>query len=247
MVERLYEALDLPERSFLGKRVYKRFFHEHATLGVTDRKAFSEDIDSILWQYTLKASTVPIQPYRDDEREYVEVAVIQMTLKSQRRSARLIEIVHRAIPYPVVLVLVRDTMVLVSLAHKRLSKAEQDAIVAEDFADSAWIDLANTTKIEEQFLESLSFRTLPAENFFVYYTGLFDRVLALNAARISGRFVVAGMDMKRQYLEQYNELNRKIAELRASIRNKSAFNRQVKLNSRIKELEDLRERKVQQL
>ena len=247
MFERVYDALDLPERSFLGKRVYKRFFHEHATLGVTDRKAFSEDIESILWQYTLKTSTVPIQPYRDDEREYVEVAVIQMALKSQRRSARLVEIVHRAIPYPVVLVLVQDTMVLVSLAHKRLSKAEQDAIVAEDFADSAWIDLANTTEMEEQFLESVSFRTLPAENFFVYYTGLFDRVVALNAARISGRFVVDGMDMKRRHLEQYDELNRKIAELRAAIGKESAFNRQVELNSRIKELEDLRERKVQQL
>jgi hypothetical protein len=245
--DRLFELLDLPERSYLGKRVYKRFFHEHAKLGVTDRKALSEDIDTILWQYTLKPSTVPIQPYHDDDREYLEVAVIQINMKNQRRANRITGIVHRAIPYPVILVLVYDTMVLVSLAQKRLSRAESDAIVAEDFADSDWIDLAKTTDTEEQFLDSVNFRRLPATDFFVYYTAFFDRVVALNAARISGRFVAEAIDSKRKHLERYTELNREIAEFRAAIKKEPAFNRQVELNGKIKELEDLREREVQRL
>ncbi|MDA3950486.1 MAG: DUF4391 domain-containing protein [Spirochaeta sp.] len=247
MFDRLFELLDLPERSYLGKRVYKRFFHEHAKLGVTDRKALSEDIDTILWQYTLKPSTVPIQPYHDDDREYLEVAVIQINMKNQRRANRITGIVHRAIPYPVILVLVYDTMVLVSLAQKRLSRAESDAIVAEDFADSDWIDLAKTTDTEEQFLDSVNFRRLPATDFFVYYTAFFDRVVALNAARISGRFVAEAIDSKRKHLERYTELNREIAEFRAAIKKEPAFNRQVELNGKIKELEDLREREVQRL
>lgn len=247
MVDRLYEALDLPDRSYLGKRVYKRFFHEHAKLGVTDRKALSEDIDTILWQYTLKPSTVPIQPYHDEEREYLEVAVIQLTLKNQRRTTRITEIIHRAIPYPVVLVLAYGTMVLVSLAQKRLSRAESDAIVAEDFANSDWIDLANTAEVEEQFLESVSFRRLSATNFFVYYTAFLDRVVALEAARVSGRFGVDAIDSKRKYLQRYTELNREIAVLRAAIQKETAFNRKVELNGKIKELEDLRDREVQRL
>ena len=247
MVDRLYEALDLPDRSYLGKRVYKRFFHEHAKLGVTDRKALSEDIDTIVWQYTLKPSTVPIQPYHDDEREYLEVAVIQVTMKNQRRTTRITEIIHRAIPYPVILVLAYGTMVLVSLAQKRLSRAESDAVVAEDFADSDWIDLANTADTEERFLESVSFRRLPATDFFVYYTAFFDRVVALEAARISGRFGVNAIDSKRRHLARYTELNREIAELRAAIQKEPAFNRKVELNSKIKELEDLRDREVQRL
>lgn len=247
MVDRLYEALDLPDRSYLGKRVYKRFFHEHAKLGVTDRKALSEDIDTILWQHTLKPSTVPILPYHDEEREYLEVAIIQATLKNQRRTTRITEIVHRAIPYPVVLVLAYGTMVLVSLAQKRLSRSESDAIVAEDFANSDWIDLANTAKVEAQFLESVSFRRLPATNFFVYYTAFFDRVVALEAGRVSGRFGLDAIDSKRKHLQRHTELNREIAELRTAIKNETAFNRKVELNGRIKELEDLRTKEVQRL
>ena len=247
MVDRLYEALDLPDRSYLGKRVYKRFFREHAKLGVTDRKALSDDIDTILWQYTLKTSTVPIQPYHDEEREYLEVAIVQVAMKNQRRALRITEIIHRAIPYPVILVLAYDAMVLVSLAHKRLSRAERDAIVAEDFASSDWIDLANPAEVEDQFLESVRFRRLPATDFFRFYGGLFDGVVALEAARVSGRFEVDAIESKREHLRRYTELNREIAELRTAIKNETAFNRKVELNSRIKELEDLRAKEVQRL
>jgi len=247
VVDRLYEKLELPGRSYLGKRVYKRFFHEHAKLGVTDRKALSEDIDTILWQYTLKPSTIPVQPYHDEEREYLEVAVIQVTMKNQRRTTRITEIIHRAIPYPVILVLAYGTMVLVSLAQKRLSRGETDAIVAEDFVNSDWIDLADTADTEAQFLESVRFRRLPVVNFFVYYTAFFDRVVALVAARVSGRFDVDAIDSKRRHLARYTELNREIAKLRAATKKESAFNRQVELNSEIKELEALREREVQRL
>jgi hypothetical protein len=247
VVDRLYEALDLPERSYLGKRVYKRFFHEHAKLGVTDRKALSEDIDTILWQYTLKPSTVPVQPYHDEEREYLEVAIVQVTMKNQKRTTRITEIIHRAIPYPVILILAYDTMVLVSLAQKRLSRAESDAIVAEDFATSDWIDLANIREVEDQFLQSVSFRRLPATDFLVYYAGFFDRVIALEAARVSGRFDVESVAGKRKHLQRYSELNREIAEFRAAIQKETAFNRKVELHSKINELEDLRDREVQRL
>lgn len=247
MVDRLYQALALPERSFLGKRVFKRLFSEHASLGPSDRKTFSEDIDTILWQYTLKPSTVPIQSFIKDDREYLEVAVIQMTMKNQRRTTRITEIVHRAVPYPVILVLVYDAKVLVSLAQKRQSRAEHNAIVAEDFVDSQWVDLSNPTDAEEQFLSSVSYRKLPAENYFVYYTGFCERIIALNAARLSGRFVVEGTENKRKHLEEYHVLNREITDLRVAIKKESAFNRQVELNNRIKELERLQAQTVQQL
>ena len=247
MVDQLYQALAFPERSFLGKRVYKRLFSEHASLGVTDRKTFSEDIDTILWQYMLKPSTVPIQPFIKDDREYLEVAVIEMTMKNPRRATRITEIVHRTIPYPVILVLVSDAMILVSLAQKRQSRAERDAIVAEDFVDSQWIDLSSTMDVEDQFLDSVSFRKLPAVNFFVYYTGFRDRIVALNAARLSGRFVVDAIGTKKAHLEEYHALDREITDLRAAIKKESAFNRQVELNNRIKELERLRAQTVQQL
>ena len=133
MIEVLYKKMMIPESCRLGKRVYKRLFHENAKLSATDKKALSDDVDTILWQYTFKSTTIPIQPYENDQREYHEVALLQVNLKQTGRVNRLAEIVHRAIPYPLFVVFVSDTTCSISLAYKRFSKAEKEAIVAEGF------------------------------------------------------------------------------------------------------------------
>ena len=63
MIETLYEIMAIPDACHLGKRVFKKLFHENAKLGATDKKAFREDIDVITWEYTLKPSTIPIRGY----------------------------------------------------------------------------------------------------------------------------------------------------------------------------------------
>ena len=39
--------------------------------------------------------------YRDEAREYLEVAILRLVLRATARLGRLIELVHRAVPYPV--------------------------------------------------------------------------------------------------------------------------------------------------
>src|ERR1700704_821863 len=88
----------------LAKRVFKSLFHENAVLGITDKKAFRDDVDTIMWQYTLKPTTIPIAAYEDDTREYLEVALLQVNLQTPQRIGRIAEIIHRAIPYPLIVV-----------------------------------------------------------------------------------------------------------------------------------------------
>lgn len=126
MTDLLYAKMGLPDRCRLGKRVFKKLFQENAKLGVTDKKAFRDDIDTVWWQYTLKPSTIPVQPYEDGEREYLEIAVLQVDLKTQMRTGRIAEVIHRAVPYPVFLVLGTGTDCAVSVAHKRFSLGETE-------------------------------------------------------------------------------------------------------------------------
>jgi len=104
MIEVLYERMMVPASRQLDKRVYKILFHENANMNVTDKKALRDDVDTILWQYTFKPTTIPIQPYGDSHWESHEVAFLQVNLKMTGRVMRLAEIVHRAIPYPLFVV-----------------------------------------------------------------------------------------------------------------------------------------------
>ena len=241
MSELLYSFLNIPDACRLGKRVFKKLFEENADLGTADRKALREDLDNVTWAYTLKPSTIQIRPYEDAEREYLEIALLQADLKASKRVGRLAEIIHRAIPYPIILVFVHQGAVAISLAHKRFSQAEKGAIVADDFRATDWIDLAEPTPHQRAFLTSLRVSDLPQTHFYAFYTALTDRLVALDCAGLSGEYRVEPLPerraLRREHLAAAHALNVRISGLRAKIRKECQFNRQVELNTQIKQLE----------
>ncbi len=233
----------IPESCHLGKRVYKRHFHENAKLSVTDKKALSDDVDTILWQYTFKPTTLPIQPYEDDQREYHEIALLQVNLKQMGRVNRLAEIVHRAIPYPLFVVFVSHTTCSISLAYKRFSQAGKEAIVAEGFQASGWLNLSSPTEAQAAFLENLSITTWPHTHFYSFYKAAMDRVIALACAEHSGNFSLEipkglSIDDRVDNLKQIENLMQEKSEIQGKLKNEKNLGKQVQLNTRIKQLTD---------
>ena len=243
MIEALYEKMMIPESCRLGKRVYKRLFHENAKLNATDKKALSDDVDTILWQYTFKPTTIPIQPYEDDQREYHEVALLQVNLKQTGRVNRLAEIVHRAIPYPLFVVFVFDMTCSINLAYKRFSQAEKEAVVAEGFQATGWIDLSNPMEIQVAFLDSLDISTWPHTHFFAFYRAAMDRVIALACAEHTGHYsleIPGGLsaDDRVNKLKQVEKLQQEKSELQGKLKKEKNLGTQVQLNTRIKQITD---------
>jgi hypothetical protein len=241
MIQALYDSMDIPSSCYLNKRVFKKLFHENAQLGVTDKKAFREDIDVITWLYTLKPSTIPVRAYVDSQREYQEVAVLQVDLKTLKRTGRISEVIHRAIPYPLVVVFAHGTNCTLSLAHKRFSRAEKGAAVVEEFLTTEWIDLTGPISVQQSFLDSLTITSLPQTHFYALYSAFVDRVIALDCARLSGEYRIVNtikrLEVRRKRLAQCHELEVQICEQKAAIKAESAFNRQVELNTKVKTLE----------
>jgi hypothetical protein len=244
VTKQLYEWLALPSATRLGKRVPKKAFFEHAALTAPDRRAFSEDIDAVVWQHTLKPATCAIPPYHDDERDYGEIAVLEAQLREPKRSARLAELIHRAIPYPVFLVLHHEEWFAVSTAHKRASRAGYAAVVAEDPQSTEWLPEGEPEEpVERAFLASLGLSGLPQTDCYAVYAAWQNRITALACARRSGTFRLcesADADARRhERLASCRDLEQQIARLRAQLRRETRFNRQVELNTRIKQQEEV--------
>ena len=241
MIETLYETIAIPDSCRLGARVYKKLFHEKAKLGVTDKKAFRDDIDAILWQYSLKPGTIAIQAYEDDHREYFEINVLQIDLKSLNRTRRIAEVIHRAIPYPLVLIFAYEETCSLSLAHKRFSQATKEAVVADDIMMTGWISLKEPAPTESAFLKSLHLSGLPHTHFYALYTALTDRLTALACSGRTGVYSVITdpeqMEERRSNLSKCHELEMEINSLRAALKNETQFNRRVELMMKLRELE----------
>jgi len=234
-----YSSLGLPEACLLDKRIFKRMVLEHGELTAADKRTLSEDVSGLTWKYTLKPDTVKVLPYEDDEREYLEVAIIEVALSDRRRASRLAEMIQRAIPYPVLLVMVEGADFCVSVASKRFSRAEKGSVVAEDPLRSPWITQP-VAGLDLEFCEALSMPRLSRVDFRALYGDMVRAVLARTCAELTGQFVLRPEDStadRRQRLEQCHAIEREMGSLRVAIHQEAPFAEKVELNTQIKKLE----------
>jgi hypothetical protein len=97
------------------------------------------------------------------------------------------------------------------------------------------------TAQEASFLGSLAVSNLPAQNLFALYQGWIDRVVALDASQITGKFALPDSAERaselRDHLSIHTELQRKLGVLRSQAQKEKQINRRVELNLEIKRLE----------
>lgn len=250
-IENIWNTISFPEAALLGKRVPKKLFLESGELVATDKKMFRENVKNVYWEYTLKPSTCPVLPYRDNEREYLEVAVLQVEMNSQKGHKRIAEIIHRVIPYPLMLGFYTESGdIALSIAPKRFSQAEHGAFVAERFYTTGWmkvtiengelkIDNENNCQLSTvnyQFIKSLAWDTMPLQTYGTLYNAWTDRFTGYECSVLSGTFTIGKAVDRLERLTRCREIESRISELRGQLK-KAAFNRQVELNTQIKKFE----------
>ena len=81
----LLAALDLPPVARVDRRVPKTMLYEHGAPTAADKRRISDGIEQLLWVAALKPTT-GVAEYRDEVREYLEIAVLHVTLRPPRRA-----------------------------------------------------------------------------------------------------------------------------------------------------------------
>lgn len=234
-------ALAIPPDARVDQRVPKKLMLEQGAPTAADKRQIQDGIEEMVWMAALKPTNIAVPAFRDDVREYLEIAVLTATLRTAAKPTRLIELIHRAIPYPLVLVAAHGDTVSLSLAHKRWSQGETGEVVIEDVRRTAPFRPDTPTAEEALFLASLAVSRLPTRDLFVLYQGWLDRISALKAAQITGTFAPPDSADRasalRDSLDTHARLQRDIVVLRAHAEKEKQLNRRVELNLEIKRLQ----------
>lgn len=234
------DALGIPPSALVEQRVPKKLLLEHGAPTAADKRQIQDGIEEIIWVAALKPTNIGVPAYQDTVREYLEIAVLTVELRPTAKLARLIELMHQAIPYPLVLATGQGGAVTLSLAHKRWSQGEAGKVVIEDVRLVTLNQDAQSDQ-EDVFLRSLAVSRLPAGNLFVLYDGLLARLAALEASRITGAFAPpeSGEDATalQQSLDRHARLQRELELLRAQAGRETQMNRRVELNVEIQRLQ----------
>jgi hypothetical protein len=252
----LIAALGLPPAALVNQRVPKKMLLENGAPTVADRKLIQDHIDEVTWIAALKPANAGMPEYQDEHRTYLEVAVLGVTLRKggqidpkSAKISRIAELVHRAVPYPVALLLDDGDHLFMSLAHIRWAQKEADKTVLDDellFATLASLPASGSQSmsmafnVRAEFVGSLALSKQPRTNLYTLYQSWMDLLSAWQSAAVTGRFVVSQSPehaaQRRAALQRCRELDVQLASLRSATRKEKQIARQVETNLKIKAL-----------
>lgn len=241
-------ALALPASCRVDQRVPKKLLIENGAPTAADRRLINDAVAEIQWLAALKPTTVGVPDYRDEQREYLEIAVLSVTLRGavelgdsgQAQSdapkpvntGRLAELVHRAVPYPVLLLLQTPNGLALSLANKRGAQNEAGKMVLD--GDIVSVDLGVDLTTGHPFVAAMALHHQPQVNLLAAYEGWVATIQALQAARHTGTFKPAltpeQVEARRRALQDYQRLELEAVRLRAQAEKEKQMARQVDLN-----------------
>ena len=223
-----------------------------------DRKLLQEQIDEVTWVAALKPTNAGIPVYQDEVRSYLELAVLSVRLrggcqlasnpaKVSPNVARLAELVHRAIPYPVLLVLDDGARLYLSLVHIRWAQKETDKTVLDGeliqgvLLRKQQLTPTMSTDTMSAFLAALDLSLQPRSDLFNLYQGWINAVLALQSAYVTGVFSVSDSrehaEARHQALLELKRLHTEIGRLRSMASKEHQLAKRVEINLEIKRIQ----------
>lgn len=240
MVGKLYEKMNIPEECNIGSTIFKKLFYENGTMTTSDKDMFTNDIEKIIWKYSFKEENLNIKPFKNDELDYKEIALIEVSLSKESKYKKICEIIQKTIPYPLIIVLTHEDKVLINTAYKRINKVDESKNTINDFIFSNWICMDNLKDNEVSFLNSIDIKKFSFVNMYKFYCSFVEKLNLLNASSITGDFEV----LKDKDIQQVNELNNQIEKLnneidklKIDINKEQHFNKKMDISMKIKKLE----------
>jgi len=269
-VNDLLAALALPSAALVQQRVPKKMLAENGAATLADRKLVQDGIDEFIWHAALKPTNAGIVAYEDELRSYLEVAVLSVRLRTEAAAdsqlrpqavkvsnsvKRLAEWVHRAVPYPTVLLIEEGVQLFASMAHIRWAQREAEKTVLDGDSIIVHVNSDLPEGVADgsitAFLESLALSKQPRSHMLTLYQGWFDTLSAWQAAPLIGEFKRSDTPTqaaeRRAALHECKDLDDRIAAARSVAAKEKQLARQVAANLEIKALLAERQRVVQSL
>lgn len=237
----LIAALGLPAGAQVERRIPKKLLLENGAPTAADKRHINDGIEELFWVAALKPTTIGVPEYRDAEREYLEIAVLRCALRAGAKTMRLVELVHRAVPYPLLLLTENARQVVFSAAHKRWAQNEAEKTVLDgDVVVVDW-EAGSEAPLLNEFRSALALERQPHATLRALYEGWMALLIAFQAARLTGSFHPSGgpekVAARQEALRECARLETEMERLRAAAGREKQMARKVDLNSELKRIE----------
>jgi len=184
----LIEALKIPSEAYVGEKLTKKMFMDLPDIVSSDKRLFKENVDTLHLQYDVKEQTMHIPPFIDESREYQEILVIEIALKTIKKYTRISQLIHMFIPNPVILVITCEKASILTMAQKRKSLSDYSKITVEDALETDWFYPDALSESQQAFVDDLDVTNLSYANLYRFYSDLERTILRYKLSQYTGRY-----------------------------------------------------------
>lgn len=246
------DLINVPNVAIVNNIIPKQDIFEATGMTKSDKDYFVRYVKQIRWLYKFDDASVRIKPYETEEKSYLEAELISIKLKKEfqeynhntgnfhrfdARLDRIVDILLRFIPYPILLCAEFNDEVKFYVSHISESKSDYDKITLDELIYTDWIDVNNLDGFDEELIEKLQIDNLDKTDVFTFYDDMVTAIIQYNGSKEVGQEVTLSSDEIQKIMDDIKVLERKIAEIRVAIRREDNFNKKMDYNIQIKELQ----------
>ena len=233
--------MQIPERSLVNKKITKAFFKRNFDLSSTE-KALLDDFNAISgidWLASVSPSNSNIIPYKDEQCHFEEVQIIVVHTSGsdfERNHPRIADLIQKYIPYPILLCIRQDGIFVLNACDKKINQNDRNRRIVEKKYITEPINLKETSERQQNFISSLAFSEMDKTNLKTYYDSYINRMIALQAAGLSGVFTPRTKERTQsdiEMLEKIESLQKEIQILQNQAKKESQLNKRILLNTEI--------------
>jgi len=209
--------IGLPKTTEFNKRIPKQKFYENMDISPALKRIFTEQVKTIYWRNKIAASTINLAGGND----VTEIEVFEIRLNSKELDDAFLRQIDRKIPYHILFLLEYGGKYQARIGYKETLLSGKNTFKVNAYYQTEWMDEDNLPlKLEGLSIEAVY------ENFVRQVAG--DRLKAKENSESLKKSVTRD--------EEKQSLQKQIDNLKAKIRKEAQLNRQMEMNSELKEL-----------
>jgi hypothetical protein len=243
-MDKLLQILQIPDRCLVNKKITKAFFKRNFELTISERALLDDFsvISAVDWLATISPANANINSFQEEGSIYEEIQLISVQTSEadfDRNKLKIAELVQKYIPYHTLLCVHCNSTFMLNTCDKKVNQNDSSRRVIDKKYYSENISLEELNPGQAAFLQSLAFAGLDKTNLKTYYEAYTQRIVALQAAGLSGTFAIRTTNRSQSdmaCLEQIETINKEISLLQVQATKETQLNQRIKLNVRIKQL-----------
>lgn len=248
----MIEYFNIPSGALINTPISKKLFAEKAPLSSGEKRLLREEIEKLTMKGLLQTRTIGLAAYMDEEQAYDQIIIAEVSIKNPTKAMPVATMIQKAFPAPMFLVIHCGESFCVNWCLKRINQSDKTRRVMEEQQITRFFVPEGDDSIICAWLPSLDIARIRCNSLKELFDQLSAKLLLLKVADEAGCFT--GLNVSEPDLVYYRsvlgELKANRAEqqdIKKQLREETQFNRIVKLNSKLRELQDQEQKRKEQL